>query len=595
MKECDKMKVLLTAINAKYIHTSLALRYLKRYCKTYTRDLYLKEYTINNSMDYILSELYLEKPDILCLSCYIWNIEMIKELTTEFKKVSPKTMIVFGGPEVSYESKGFMENYKDVDIVIVGEGEATFNKLMEVYIDQKGDLSEVPGIVYRQGETLHVTTKGPAMNMDDIPFPYEDFSEFQNKIIYYETTRGCPFNCQYCLSSTEKGVRYRSFDLVKNELQLFLDHRVMQVKFVDRTFNCSKKHALNIWNYLMNHDNGYTNFHFEISADLLDEETIDILKASRPGLFQFEIGVQSTNLQTIDYIKRKMDFEVLSEKVKKITALENIHQHLDLIAGLPGEDYESFGRSFNDVYALKPEQLQLGFLKVLKGSGLYYDQEKYGLVYRDHAPYEILYTKEVSYDEMLKLKMIEEMVEDYYNSGRFINGITYLVSLFDSPFKCFEELAEFWTEEGYHHLNHSKLAYYDHLVEFYHKKFSDDDQVFICLLLFDLYYHEKAKKLADWMRPLQIADYELSIREFYQDPLLVERYLPDYEELNAKQLSRKAHVEVFPINVLAWLKDGKIQKRLTAVLFDYSSKNPIINKAKLSDVTAHIIKVEDRS
>lgn len=592
MKESDKMKVLLTAINAKYIHTSLALRYLKVYCKSYSQQLHLREYTINNSLDYILSELYLEKPDILCLSCYIWNIEMIKKLGTEFKKVSPNTTIIFGGPEVSYEPQEFMENYKDVDVIIVGEGEETFHKLMETYIDQKGQLLEIPGIVYRQGRATHITVKGPAMNMDDIPFPYEDFREFENKIIYYETTRGCPFNCQYCLSSTEKGVRYRSFNIVKEELQLFLDHRVMQVKFVDRTFNCSKKHALNIWRYLMDNDNGYTNFHFEISADLLDEEIIEVLKESRPGLFQFEIGVQTTNLQTIEYIKRKMDFQILSEKVKKITALENIHQHLDLIAGLPGEDYHSFGRSFDDVYALKPEQLQLGFLKVLKGSGLYYDQEKYGLVYRDDAPYEILFTKEVSYEEMLKLKMIEEMVEDYYNSGRFINGITYLVSLFGSPFKCFEELAEFWTERCYHHLNHSKLAYYDYLLEFYQHKLGEDDQIFKCLLLFDLCYHEKAKKLADWMRPIQLTEYELNIRSFYQDPQLAERYLSGYEGLNAKQLSRKAHVEVFPIDVLAWLNEGKIEKRITAVLFDYSSKNPIINKAKVSDVTAHIVEVE---
>lgn len=584
------MKVLLTAINAKYIHTSLAIRYLKEYSSDY-KDLYLREFTINHSPDYILNELFQEKPDVLCLSCYIWNIEMIKEIIVEFKKVSPDTLIILGGPEVSYEPEVVLTETEQVDIIIQGEGEITFNKLLNYLKGNQNleGLKDIKGLCYRLEDKILNTGYAPSMDMDTIPFPYKDFAEFENKIIYYETTRGCPFNCQYCLSSIEKGVRYRSFNLVKGELQQFLDQRVMQVKFVDRTFNCSREHAENIWSYLIEHDNGYTNFHFEISADVLRESSIELLKDARPGLFQFEIGVQSTNLQTIDYIKRKMDLKDLEEKVRKITALGNIHQHLDLIAGLPGEDYQSFGRSFNDVYAMEPEQLQLGFLKVLKGAGLFYDQDKYGLVYREKAPYEILYTKHISFKDMLKLKMIEEMVELYYNSGRFTNGVAYIITYFESPFACFEALASFWEEGGYHHLNHSKLAYYDLLMTFFNNKVQGESEPLIWLLLFDLMQYEKAKKVTEWMKDYQDETYKLAIRKFYHNEENIKRFLPAYSEMNGKQISRKAHVERFGIDIMSWLEDKTICKEPSFILFDYSFKNPVINQAKIHDITDIIL------
>lgn len=592
-KESDDLKVLLTAINAKYIHTSLAIRYLKKYSKEF-QNIELKEFTINHQHNYMLQEIYEAKPDVLCVSCYIWNIDIVKELLVDFKKVSPQTKIVLGGPEVSYEPEKLMKEVKEIDMIIRGEGEETFNQLMHHFnqTDQGKELRDIKGICYREGEDVVNTPHQDPLNMDNLPFVYDDFDEFKNKIIYYETTRGCPFNCQYCLSSIEKGVRYRSFDKVKHELQSFLDNRVMQVKFVDRTFNCKKEHAESIWLYLMEHDNGYTNFHFEISADLLQEDTIDKLKDARPGLFQFEIGVQTTNAQTIKHIKRKMDLDSLKDKVAKINAMHNIHQHLDLIAGLPGENYESFGHSFDDVYRMKPEQLQLGFLKVLKGSGLYYDQKEFGLIYRDKAPYEILETDALNYQELLDLKMIEDMVEIYYNSGRFATGLQYILKEFTSPFACFEALANYWKAKGYHHVNHTKLGYYDKLLEFHEDKHGEDE-VLRSFLMYDCILYEKPKKLCVWMRDLQNEDYKYAYRKFYQDEDYINMYLPAYTGGTGKQISRQAHMESFSYDIKAFIEEGVVRERKSSILFDYSYKNPVIHNAKTTDVTEIIEKLEE--
>ncbi|MCT4544909.1 MAG: B12-binding domain-containing radical SAM protein [Vallitalea sp.] len=575
------MNVLLVGINAKFIHSNLAIRYLYKYCSKYQDNMSIVEYTINNQYDFILQEIYKKKPDILTISCYIWNIELVKELIKDYKKISPNTKIILGGPEVSYDSEELMKQYSQIDAIIVGEGEQTFNELLEHYIDNKKELSQINGIIYSKNDCIYKNINRAPLSMDDIPFVYDEgFEGFKNKIIYYESSRGCPFNCQYCLSSIEKGVRHRSLSLVLKELQCFLDAKVVQVKFVDRTFNCNKKHALGIWKYLHEHDNGYTNFHFEISGDLLDDETIEFLSKVRPGLFQLEVGVQSTNEITINNIKRKTNFEKLTGVIKKINMGNNIHQHLDLIAGLPGEDYNSFGNSFNDVYKLEPHQLQLGFLKILNGSGLKRDAKKFEIVYKTKAPYEVLKTKELTYDEILKLKMIEEMVEIYYNSGNFFFAIKYIEKNYDKPFKLYEDLAYYWVKNGYHEMNHNKIKLYTILLEFYYDCINKQDEVIKEILRFDMYSQEKVKKFPYWLDRNE--DYKKRIIDFYKNEDNINKFIPNLKDYSSKQISRMVHLEVFPVNIIKWSKEftKPIKKEETAVLFDYYSRDIFRNNAK---------------
>lgn len=579
------MNVLLVGINAKFIHSNLAIRYLEKYCRDYKDNIETVEFTINNLYDFILQEIYKKKPDILSISCYIWNIEIVKSLVKDYKKISPETTIILGGPEVSYDSTELMERYKEIDVVIVGEGEKTFNELMRHYVDGLSTINMIDGIIYREGNEIYRNTQRKPLGLDQLPFVYDEgFGAFENKIIYYESSRGCPFNCQYCLSSIEKGVRLRSLPIVLKELQCFLDARVVQVKFVDRTFNCNKKHALGIWKYLHEHDNGYTNFHFEISGDLLDDETIDFLSKVRPGLFQLEVGVQSTNEVTISNIKRKTNFERLSNVVSKINKGNNIHQHLDLIAGLPGEDYISFGKSFDDVYNLKPHQLQLGFLKILKGSGLKKDADRYDILYKDKAPYEVLRTKELTYDDVLNLKMIEEMVEIYYNSGNFYFAIKYIERRFETPFSLYESLAKYWLKNNYHEVNHNKIKLYTILLEFYHDIIEKDDVNIKHILRFDMYLQEKVKKFPYWLE--RNDNHKEAIIDFYKNEENIIKFLPNYQDYTSKQISRMAHLEIFPINIIKWADDFSkpIEHREIAVLFDYHNRDIFRNNAKYVQV-----------
>lgn len=578
-------KILLTAINAKYIHTNLAIRYLQKFASKYEDIIDTVEYTINQNVDFIIQEIHKKNPDLLLFSCYIWNIELIKIIIRDYKKIAPDTKIVLGGPEVSYDAQSLMEQFPEIDFVIIGEGEVTFLELMEGLIDKERDISNINGIVCRIKGQIRQNKQREALNMDDVPFVYEKgFKEFENRIIYYETTRGCPFNCQYCLSSIEKGVRFRSLNLVFNELQLFLDEKVMQVKFVDRTFNCKKSHAMAIWQYLHEHDNGYTNFHFEISADLLDEETIEFLKVVRPGLFQFEIGIQSTNDITISHIQRKTDFNKLANVVKRINKLNNIHQHLDLIVGLPGEDYTSFKASFNDVYALEPDQLQIGFLKILKGSGMEQKKKEFGIIYREKAPYEVLQTNDLSYEEIIKLKMIEEMVEIYFNSHNFRYTIKYIEQFFDHPFNLYEALALYWEKNSYHTFNHNKTKLYTILLEFYTETVNKDDNSIKNILKFDMYLQEKVKKFPDWFE--QDETFKTEIRNFYKNEENIVKYLPQLKEYTSKQISRMVHIEVFPIDIISWIKgtSTSLERRNTAVLFNYYNKDIIKNSAKFYEI-----------
>lgn len=551
------MKILLVACNAKYIHSNLAVYDLQAYASDYADHIVLKEYTINQQKDDIMRDIYLEHPDVVCVSCYIWNLSFVKELMADLIKILPGADFWAGGPEVSYDAEKFLTENSEFKGVMVGEGEETFKELAGYYVEKNPqNLKDMTGICYRDGDQIIHNGWHQIMDLSSIPFIYKDLSEFKNRIIYYESSRGCPFSCSYCLSSIDKKLRFRDTETVKKELQFFIDNKVPQVKFVDRTFNCKHDHAMAIWKYINEHDNGVTNFHFEISADLLREEELQEMSTMRPGLIQLEIGVQSTNPDTIKAIHRTMDFEKLKGIVDRIHSFGNIHQHLDLIAGLPYEDYDSFRHSFNDVYALKPQQLQLGFLKVLKGSHMMEMCREYGIVYKTQEPYEVLSTKWLDYDHVLKLKTVENMVEVYYNSGQFQNTLEYLENFFQDAFSIYERLGSFYMEKGYGDVSHTRMRRYEILLEFLEDvpEISMDqvkDQ-----MVYDLYLRENLKS-----RP-----------GFARDQKPFERQIWDFRK--REKVAKNAHVEVFA--------DG------TVLLFNYADRNPLTNNAHVTDVTKDV-------
>ncbi|MBO5098446.1 MAG: B12-binding domain-containing radical SAM protein [Agathobacter sp.] len=513
------MKILLTAINAKYIHSNLAVYSLKAAAGQYADGIEIAEFTINNSPDYILEEIYKKKPDVLMFSCYIWNLNVIEEVLREYHKLCPKVPIWLGGPEVSFEVEAFLQEHPQVKGIMMGEGEATFRELCEYYmqdedyVQKKGEsvLENIKGIAYRKEKeyadaagTIQVNSWREIMSMSDIPFCYDRMEDFSNRIIYYESSRGCPFSCSYCLSSVDKKLRFRDIELVKEELQFFIDQKVPQVKFVDRTFNCHHDHAMAIWQFIKERDNGVTNFHFEISADLINEAELELMSTMRPGLIQLEIGVQSTNEVTIQEIHRTMKLDRLKEIVKKVKSFGNIHQHLDLIAGLPYEDYKTFQKSFDEIYALQPNQLQMGFLKVLKGSYMFEHAEDYGILYHDKPPYEVMATNWLTYDEILRMKRVEEMLEVYYNSGQFEITMKVLKHKYDSAFAMFQKLGDYYEAHGLFGMSHSRIKRCEILMDFVKEEFArreDCAEVFECIrqaLVFDLYYRENSKSRPDW-------------------------------------------------------------------------------------------------
>ena len=570
------MKTVLVAINAKYIHSNLAVYSLRSYARTFGYEPKLLEFTINQQKDQILKGIYEAKPDLLCFSCYIWNLSYAEEIIEDIKKILPKVTIWAGGPEVSYDAPKFLKRHPEVDGIMCAEGEKTLTELISYYEigkSQGKSLDGINGIVYQENKTIHQTPLRDIMNMDDLVFPYEDLKDFEHKIIYYESSRGCPFSCSYCLSSIDKKLRFRSFSLVEKELEFFLAHKVPQVKFVDRTFNCKKSHAMAIWTYIKEHDNGITNFHFEVAADLLTEDEIALIQTMRPGLIQLEIGVQSTNEKTLAEIHRKTDFEEITRKVKAVQKGENVHQHLDLIAGLPYENYESFGRSFNDVYALKPEQLQLGFLKVLKGSYMAEAAEGYGCVHKAKPPYEVLGTRWLSYEEILKLKGVEEMVEVYYNSGQFQKTIRAMEHLFETAFSMYEELADFYEKNGYNEVSHTRIRRYEILQEFLQEK-EANLEYFKQLMIFDLYARENMKTRPQWANDLSA--YKIQILDFYKKEEENPKLLTDYQGYQARQTIKMTHIEVFTYDVI----NENEEKGAYPVLFDYKKRSPLTNDAK---------------
>lgn len=581
------MNILLTAINAKYIHSNLAVYSLRAYaagkCEKYKEEIGIAEYTINQPLDQILMDLYKRKPEVLCFSCYLWNIEYVEQLVAELGKIMPQTDIWLGGPEVSYHASHMLEQFPQVYGIMRGEGEETFLELAEFYYNNSGKsleqcekvqrLKEIVGITFRDGEEIIETADRSVMDLSKVPFVYEDLDVFKNKIIYYESSRGCPFSCSYCLSSIDKCLRFRDLELVKKELQFFIDHEIPQVKFVDRTFNCKHSHSMEIWSYIKEHDKGKTNFHFEVAADLLNEEELNLISTMRPGLIQLEIGVQSTNEQTIKEIHRTMKFSQVTEVVNRVHAAKNIHQHLDLIAGLPFEDYNSFHKSFCDVYALRPEQLQLGFLKVLKGSYMKEKTKDYELLYQNRPPYEVLSTKWLPYSDVIRLKGLEEMVEVYYNSRQFEHTMELLEQVFGDAFVMFEEMSNYYEEHGYYGVNHNRVARYEILYAFIkevalvqYETLLTEEQ-FRQTLVMDLYLRENMKN-----RPAFAGDSLVSKeveRTFYDTEAEEHQYLKGYEKYDKRQLRKMTHLE----NI-----DGHL------ILFDYQNRNPLTNQATTYEV-----------
>ena len=542
------MKILLAACNAKYIHSNPAVYDLKAYAAAYKDSVQIKEFTINQPKDEIMKEIYRSGADVVCFSCYIWNISFVRELIRDLKKILPDTVFWAGGPEVSFHTKNFLEDMPQVTGIMKGEGEETFLALAGYYLEGKGRLEEISGIVFRKENEIVDNGFREPVDLDRIPFIYENPENFENRIIYYESSRGCPFSCSYCLSSIDRKLRFRSLSLVKKELQFFLDHRVPQVKFVDRTFNCRHEHAMEIWKYILEHDNGVTNFHFEVSADLFREDELELIGRMRPGLIQLEIGVQSANPETLEAVHRKTDLEKLRRNVEKIRSFHSVHQHLDLIAGLPCEDCESFRRSFDFVHSMKPDQLQLGFLKVLKGSLMEENAREYGITCKSQEPYEVLSTRWISYEEILKLKTVESMVEVYYNSGQFQYTLNWLMGFWEDAFFFYEDLGRFYERKGYEELSHSRIRRYEILLEFLHEKPEISVAEAAGRMVYDLYLRENLKK-----RPLFAADqkpYEKAVWSYRKE----------------HQVPKTAHIEVF--------SDG------TAVLFDYDRRDPLSHNAR---------------
>ena len=620
------MKFLLAAINAKYIHSNPGVYSLRAFARTKIpgADIEIGEYTINHQMDLILQDIYRRKPDFIGFSCYIWNISYIMEIVRDVKKVLPEAEIWLGGPEVSYDAKKVLTREPDVRGIMRGEGELTFTELVRAYLQREKtsvpdgytgesfrgqakeetsgcaentrmpenaegenahsdrlDLSQIPGITYRAANG-EIEEHGPQrlLSLDEIPFYYDDMAGFENRIVYYESSRGCPFSCSYCLSSIDKTVRFRSLDLVFPELQFFLDHKVPQVKFVDRTFNCKREHTLGIWRYLVEHDNGITNFHFEVSADIFDEEELELIGKMRPGLIQLEIGVQSTNPDTIREIHRHMDLVKLKRAVDRVYDYRNTHQHLDLIAGLPYENYESFMRSFDDVYRMRPDQLQMGFLKVLKGSYMEEQVAAYDLKYRGIPPYEVLSTKWLPYSDVIRLKGVEDMVEVYYNSGQFPTTMKLLEKRFQRPSEIFVNLAEYYEKNGLTGISHSRLARYEILYRFLEEDMREEERDHVTAakvpetgqpsladfrdsLMYDLYVRENIKS-----RPSFASDqspYKKEVREFFMAEEENPKWLTDYAGFDSRQMAKMAHLE--------HMEDG------TFVLFDYKKRDPLSGNA----------------
>lgn len=544
------MKILLTAINSKFVHSNLAVRYLKAFTKDMDYDCNIREFSINDREEKILEEIIKESPNVVAFSTYIWNIEMIKRLSNLIKLVDENIEILYGGPEVSYDSQNILRELNG-DYIIEGEGEKTYREFVE-YKLQERSLEDIRGLYYKKDNNIFFNGKRPLMNMNEVVFPYEEDENLDNKIVYYESSRGCPFNCSYCLSSTIHGVRFLDIERVKKELSYFIKKEVKLVKFVDRTFNCNHKFTMAIWKFLINQDTKIQ-FHFEISADLLKDAELELLRKAPKDRFQFEVGVQTTNDEVLNRINRFVNFSDIKEKVDELLKLRNIKQHLDLIAGLPGEDYNSFKRSFNDVYSIKPEEIQLGFLKLLRGASIREEAVAYGMKFSPYPPYEILKTKDLSYGELLKLKKVEEMVDKYYNSQKFNNIINYLVKQFDNPFDFYYELGKYFDKKGYFNRNIGNSEYYKVFLDFNMEILKGDKDILNELLRFDYLNFNKKRGIPDFIGRSIKREEEEEIKDM----------------LRHKYSFKEYYLESFDIDIQSFLNDSIIINKKDYYLFGY--------------------------
>ncbi|SHD78515.1 B12-binding domain-containing radical SAM protein [Schnuerera ultunensis] len=586
------MNIILTTLNSKFIHSSLSIRYLKSYSEDMV-PIELMEFTVNQNINYIVGEIYKKDPDIIGFSTYIWNREETLQICEILKIIKPELKIILGGPEVSFDGKNILRKHWFIDFIIYGEGEITFKELLKTLIDGKNDYREVNGIIYRQGDlVIQSLPRTLIKNLDSIPSPYKDVGDsFKHKIVYFESSRGCPFNCQFCLSSTIKGVRYFSLDRVKEDLDRLIEGQVKQVKFVDRTFNANKKYAIEIMDFIMEKDPKDINFHFEVTAHLLDRDMLDFIKKAKEGLFQFEIGVQSTNSKTIEAVGRTTDFNKLKKVCKEIKRNNNIHQHLDLIAGLPYEDYESFKKSFNDVYEIKPEKIQLGFLKLLKGSGLRKDKAKYNFKFLDKPPYEVLETDYISYEDMLRLKGIEDLVEKYYNEGYFKHSIEYIVNNeYETAFDFLEDILDYWEERKYHTISHSRNRLYQILLDFYGDKNFDNLIIFQELIKYDYIFNNNNPNIPRFLNRAEVNFIQRKKHTILKDERLLNSYLIQYKGRPTKEIVNKIHIENFKIDIEELIKKEYILEsnmyRDRYILFDY--RDGTLIRCKTYDITEFI-------
>lgn len=580
------MKILLTTLNSKFIHTNLAIRYLNQMVKNIEDiDVDIREYTINNELDFILKDIYANNYDVILFSTYIWNVNDIVKICNNLKKVNKNVKIALGGPEVTYDSEESMKKYDFVDYILYGEGELVFRDFVK---SLKGDIEikDVNGIVYRNnGDIVKNKPMKDIENLDIIPSPYVDLNkaEYENRIVYYETSRGCPFNCQYCLSSTLQGLRYFSIDRVKSDLKALIDARVSQIKFIDRTFNANKKFAMEIMQFLMENDNDYTTYHFEVTAHLLTEDMLEFLKECKEGLFQFEIGVQTTNEKVLEAVGRRDDFSKLSYVVQKIASYRNIHQHLDLIAGLPYENYNSFENSFNDVFNLGIEHLQLGFLKMIKGTGIRNNADEHEFRYKDYPPYEVLYNKYITYNEILKLKDIEEILERYFNSKNFVLSMRYIIHNYykESPFKFFEDFATYFDKNGYFNMSQGKNQLYKILLDFYTEKINKNIELFTEIIKYDYISLGKTSNVPGFMSKIEVEDFKNRCHLFLQNEENILKYIPRFENTPAKQIIKHVHFEPFKYDILKLKENIKadLDKKESIVLFVYDDKK-VFEKSK---------------
>ena len=546
------MKILLTAINSKFIHSNLAVRYLKAFTEDMDYISKIREFSINDRDEKVLEEIIKEKPDIVAFSTYIWNIEMVKRLSNLIKIVNSHIKILYGGPEVSYDSSNIL-NELNGDYLIEGEGEKTYREFVEYTLGER-DIKSIRGLYYKKGNKVIGNGNRPLMNMNEIVFPYKMDENLDNKIVYYEASRGCPFNCKYCLSSTIHGVRFLDIERVKKELQFFIDKKVKLVKFVDRTFNCNFKFSTAIWEFLINAETN-TQFHFEISADILKPQELELLRRAPKDRFQFEVGVQTTNDEVLNRINRFVNFSDIKEKVVEKKKKKNIKQHLDLIAGLPGEDIVSFKKSFNDVYSIEPEEIQLGFLKLLRGSSMREEAEEYGMRYSPYPPYEIIATNDISYDELLTLKKVESMVDKYYNSQKFKNIIKMLVKCFDSPYDFYLALRNYFDSRGYFDRNIGNSEYYKVFLDFNNEVTKLDNEILRDIIKYDYLMFNKRRGMPEFLGKGVTKEEENIFKE-----ALREKYsFKDY------------YIESFKFDINKFINEGEISENKTYFLFGYDT------------------------